>query len=456
MHQEGALADIQRFFMGQQPLATGAAALYPWADWIADKFTAKSRFGDEYKLWRRTVDQQGVLVPRNVCPTGVVDQRTDGDPFPFKFHGAPRNDEQWRVWSETGNFLRAGLSGITQAPTGSGKTVLGAFAAAAVQKRTLVIVTKADLYDQWIDTAKQFLGLPRDMIGIVQQDVAQLNRPFVIAMMHTLALTDRFKAADFDGFGLVIWDEVHRLGADEFSNSAFLFNGKLRLGLSATPDRSDGKETVFLAHIGPVRVVSSAMQLKPKVILVKTDWKVPRVKRKDEYGNETYVKLPHSAGKVGHVLKHLIYWKSRNDIMADVIVAAAKKARRTVFFSDLLDHLAILRQELVTRGVPGSDIADFVGGLSAAERERAKKSPIILATYKMMGEGTDIPALDTAVFGTPRSDIVQIAGRVMRLFEGKQQPTLVDMIDADSGVFAGYAEKRYRWYAEIGADIVRV
>lgn len=435
--------------MDRRPLATAAAAVYPYDSALERRYRRTTRFGEEYSFAQQAGSY--LLLPRAICPLGEADNRSLGVPVNLTFRGAPRNTEQERVWTATADFLADGKSGIVEAPTGSGKTVLGCYAAAAVGRRTLVVVTKEDLYDQWINSAQTFLGLTRGEVGLVQGDVCQVDRPIALAMIHTLALTDRYTAKTFDGFGLVIFDEVHRLGATEFVKATYRLNAALRLGLSATPNRSDGKEDLIQAHIGPIRVRSTVQQLRPKVIQIWTDWKVPRVRR-----NGQFVRMPHQAGKLGLVYKFMAEDNGRNAIMADVIAEAYAKGRKTVFFSDLLAHLDTMRSALVARGVPQTAMRNFVGGLSTAEREAAKQAPILLATYKMMGEGTDIPSLDTAVFGTPRSDIVQIAGRILRVHAGKQQPVIIDLIDKDSGVLLGYADKRHHWYQSIGAEIVRV
>ena len=70
--------------------------------------------------------------------------------------------------------------------------------------------------------------------------------------------------------------------------------------------------------------------------------------------------------------------------------------------------------------------------------------------------GTDIPALDTAILADPRSDVEQVVGRILRVHPSKKDPVVLDLVDQDSPVFAGYANKRNRWYRRERASVKTV
>lgn len=82
--------------------------------------------------------------------------------------------------------------------------------------------------------------------------------------------------------------------------------------------------------------------------------------------------------------------------------------------------------------------------------------PVLLTTFTMMAEGTNLPWLDTCAIIMPRSKITQIAGRIRREYEGKPEPVILDFIDMDSHVFAGYASSRLAWYNKIGCKVVDI
>jgi superfamily II DNA or RNA helicase len=274
-------------------------------------------------------------------------------------------------------------------------------------------------------------------------------------MIHSVAMQDRYPEGTFDGFGMVVVDECHRASADTLALCFRNLKAKIRMGLSATPKRSDGKEQLLYAHIGQIRVESYALMLTPKVLAFQSPWKVPRVRQRDpETGEVKFGPLRHSAGKVGHVISNMIGHADRNDMIAKLTAMAYGKGRNIVVFTDQLDHIEALWACLRQQGIQNQDIARYVGGMTEAAREAAKVRRVILATWGMFREGTDVPWLDTAVFATPRSDVVQAAGRILREYPNKKEPLIIDIVDADSGVFRGYWQRRLSWYKSIGAAVV--
>ena len=86
---------------------------------------------------------------------------------------------------------------------------------AKVGKKTLVVVTKEDIRDQWVDAAKKFLGLTDKDIGFIQADKSQVpGKKLVIAMIQSLAKEDRYPAHAMKEFGLAIWDECIAAGGE--------------------------------------------------------------------------------------------------------------------------------------------------------------------------------------------------------------------------------------------------
>lgn len=440
-----------------QPLITHGAAVYPSNPKYEKLFTLQTRYEEEYQLFKKVGDHS-ILIPRQLCPLGKEDKRVSGLPIEFASHFKPRNDEQARVVKEAAHLLHQGESFIVQAPTGFGKTIVSAEIIGRVGVKTLIIVPKNDITAQWRDALKLVLGLKDDEIGYIQGDNCNVKgKKVVIAMIHSVCKPGRYPAWVYKDFGFIVIDETHVMGAETFSEAMWMFPAKLRMGVSATPYRKDGKDVVFFAHIGQVKVAAHSMTLKPKVIVQRTNFKLPLVKRKMEDGSYKVVKLPIQAGRTQTVNKLLAKDPARNELIVAFIIKAYEKGRNTIFFSDLKeDHLDRIYAMLQKYKVPSRDIAYYVGGLKEKERELAKTKPILLATYQMCSMATDIPWLDTAVLGTPRSDVVQIVGRILREYPDKKEPVVYDLVDADASVFAAYAEKRLEWFRGIGSKIVRV
>lgn len=327
---------------------------------------------------------------------------------------------------------------------------------ARVQKKTLVVVTKEDIRDQWITSIENILGFTIGTgIGLIQGDVCSSpGAKIVIAMVQSLAKEHRYPDRMFKDFGLAIWDETHRVGADYFSQSCFRVPAKLRLGISATADRKDGRMETIEAHIGPILVRTEAIPMKFRVISIASSWQIPMVKRLDERtGQYRVVQLPHSPGKCGHITKLLARHHGRNQMIVQFVLSAYKKGRRVLLQSDLLAHLETLTSMIATAGVPLGDIGQYSRGLSTGAREVVKTKKVIMATFSMTAEATDIPWLDTLVMATPKSDVRQIVGRILRAYPEKKDPVVFDIVDGTSSVFTGYYNKRKAWYATMGVKV---
>jgi superfamily II DNA or RNA helicase len=137
--------------------------------------------------------------------------------------------------------------GVVVLPTGAGKTVVGLMAMERLATRTLIVVPTIELLAQWQQTVCEKLGLPQEAVGVVgggRRDVRDLT----VITFDSAALPQR----RLDGFGLLIVDEVHHLPATQYRRIVSKVAAPCRLGLSATPERLDGRHRDLDRLIGPV------------------------------------------------------------------------------------------------------------------------------------------------------------------------------------------------------------
>ena len=340
-------------------------------------------------------------------------------------------------------------------------TVLGFHAAYVTQRKTLVITTKDDIFRQWVEGAEKFLGLKPSEIGIIRGDKCEVvGTKFIVAMVQSLSREGKYPDWIDEEIGLVVFDECHRVPADSFSEVLFKFRAKLRLGLSATPDRSDGKELIWMAHIGPLRASSDIKLQVPKVLLFNSGWQCPRRRTIDEDGNEQMLRIPHEFGQTTHIEKIMAADPERNHMLAEMIFNAHAKGRKTVVFSTLHAHLETLHRLCHTAfKMSGKDMGYYVSATTKAERaqrEREKVKPVVFTTYSMASEGTNIPQLDTCILAMPRAKVTQPVGRILRDVKDKKPPVVMDMVDNDSPVFSAYSKSRDKWYRSFGCPIVQM
>lgn len=427
--------------------------MYPSSEELRKQFTWVTRFGDVYPAYVDSGDK--IKLPRGLCPIGEIDKRVDGIAINCKLNFEPRNDEQVRVIDESISRLKNGESFIVQASTGFGKTAISAPIIHAVGRKTLIVVSKSDLIQQWRNDLAKFLSLPKEKIGFIRQDKYDVvGKDIVIGMLHSLAIPDRYPSGILKEFGFVIFDEVHVLGADTFGKVACMFPARLRMGLSATPERADGKERLFMAHIGPVKVIAKLVPMNPKVLRMETGWRCPRQVRHTASGPQV-VQIPHAPGKDKHVVKIMAKNQQRNELIGWLIKSCYEKGRHLVVFSDIRAHLEQLAAVAMKNGVPQKEIGFYWSGPTRAQLDIVAGKKVVLATYGMAGVGTNYPWWDAMIMATPRGGAKQIIGRVLREYPDKKTPIIFDLIDSDSPVYKGYARTRYELYKskELSADV---
>ena len=449
----------------EDPLATDAMAWYPaatFAPQIRQLLTLKHTFNDEeetIRLWDYNHDKSLIGIPREIAPPPRKDNRVKA---PAKFGErllGPRNPQQVEALVEAFTLLEDGRSFIIEASTGFGKCFLGLSIMGFLQQRTLVVVNKQDNMDTWLDDAEKFYGLSRNAVGIIQQDRCEIaGHNLVIGMVQTM-YRRLFTQKQLRHFGLVIFDEVHHMSAEQFGLVTKMFPAFYRIGLSATVKRSDRKEFIFESHIGPVAVSAKLISVRPKVLMVETGYKLPKFWDRDL---QDYRQMHHEPGKLGHVLTRMAKDSIRNAVLVKVIMEAYVKERRVLVLSELGrdKFLNLLAAYLMDKGVPEADIGYYTG-------EEAKKPKllleyrarrIVLATYGMTAESTNFPPWDTCIMATPRANVQQPIGRVLREHEGKKQPVIIDLVDSDSWVLRQYMEKRLKLYrsSEINAEVLKI
>ena len=162
---------------------------------------------------------------------------------------APRFDLTPRPYQEeaVAAWLRHEGRGVVVLPTGAGKTVVALMAAARLGVRTLVVAPTIELLHQWRSGLAERLGYPLEEVGIVGGGKRTV-RDLTVITYDSAAMPHR----RLDGFGLLIVDEVHHLPAGAYRAIAGKVNAPFRMGLSATPERSDNGHEALDRLIGPI------------------------------------------------------------------------------------------------------------------------------------------------------------------------------------------------------------
>lgn len=347
------------------------------------------------------------------------------------------------------HFKTSTRGGIWSLSTGLGKTTCALYLLAKIKRRALIIVHKNVLLEQWKERIKQFL--PNARVGIIQGQNLEIDgKDITLGMVQTLSIYD-YSPGTFDSIGLVICDEVHMICCQTFSKVLFKVGGLYRLGLSATPIRKDGFEKIIYAHMGDIIVNISSTLMKPEIRF----YIAP--------SNDVKINL-NAMGKVNlsELITNISDVDSRNAFIIGLIVDVLQQnpRRKVLVFSDRVVQCERLDQIFkansksikVDEEQPQNIVSDtFIGKKKKSQLDVALKANVIFATYSMCKEGFDCPELDTLVFASPKSDVVQAVGRILRQ-KNEYIPVVIDIVDKKGPLEAQYYTRR-RYYQSKEYDI---
>jgi len=321
-------------------------------------------------------------------------------------------------------------------------TTLSLHICSQIKKKTLVIVHKEFLMNQWIERIAQFL--PTARVGKIQGQIVDIdNKDIVLGMLQSLSMKE-YPASTFDSFGLTIIDEVHHISSEVFSGALFKLVTKYMLGLSATMNRKDGTTYVFKMFLGEVvykgtrdeehAVVVRAIDYvsgNPDFAEVETDYR----------GNVKYSTMICKLCEYNHrsefILKVLTDMIAENPAQQIMILAHNKSILK--YFYDAIQHRNI------------ATVGYYIGGMKEAALKESEGKKVIIATYSMAAEALDIKTLTTLIMATPKTDIEQAVGRILREKHGT--PVVVDIIDEHS-TFKNQWTKRKSFYKKQNYKII--
>lgn len=327
--------------------------------------------------------------------------------------------------------------GIISIPCGYGKTVIALYIAAKLKLKTLVVVHKEFLLNQWKERIEQFI--PDAEIGRIQSNTIKTkNKDIVLGMLQSISMIE-YPEDTFNDFGLVIYDECHHLGAEVFSKALLKTPCKYTLGLSATPKRNDGLSKVFEWFLG--KMIFQIKKRDDNNVNVKL---IDYFDSDPEYSKESlnYMKKPNMATMINNICS----FTPRLKLIVDEVFTCLNEGRKVLVLSDRREHLKNIKDELDKNTKYTSGY--YLGGMKPSELEETEIKNTILGTFAMASEGFDCrEPLDTIILASPKSNIEQAVGRILRQEEKDRVriPYIIDIIDCFS-MFKKQGEKRVKFY----------
>ena len=326
--------------------------------------------------------------------------------------------------------------------TVSHNTVIALNIASLFQVKTLIVVHKGFLLNQWKERIEQFTDSP---IGIIQQNKVDIDgKHFVIGMLQSIA-KDKYDSNIFADFGLVIFDEAHHAPSKYFSRALPLINCKKTLALSATPKRSDKLEKVLHWYFGPI--IYQYNLEENKTVLT-------RIYKYNLIHQKFVEKKQRFTGEVNRpgTITNLITIGRRNRFIIDLVEELlTEEGRKFIILSERVEHLELLKKRLDDRNLCTSGF--YIGGMKQKKLDETSQCQIIFGTFQMASEALDIKGLNTLIMATPRREIEQTIGRITRDPNSKIRPVVIDVLDnLESFIRQGYYRRNF--YRKNGYQIM--
>lgn len=320
------------------------------------------------------------------------------------------------------------VNGVISLDTGLGKTVVALKLISLIKVKTLIIVHADFLLDQWISRIKQFL--PNARIGVIKQERCEIDdTDIVIGMIQTI-IKREYPKGIFESFGYLITDETHHLCSRTFSSLFYKVQPKYLTGLSATPERKDGLSKVLYWFLGPLLVNIKRETDKPNVHFIFND-------------TQGYTEKFNKIGKVSipEMITDLTLKFERNQLILDNVSRLIKESRKILILSERRENCEFFCKRLNENGISSGL---YLGGMKTLDRELSTNCQVIVGTYQAAGEGFDVADLDTLILATPKSDVQQAVGRILRQ-KNANEPLVIDIVDSFS-IFKAQYYKRRRFY----------
>lgn len=424
-------------------------------------FVAVEHPDDTVRVPRGARDRLVEQIRKDGIEPRWIDRRTDGSPIAAIV--VPVRDYQ----DEGVSALLRNTQGLCVLPCACGKTRLGVAAIGRVARSTIVIAPSNDLVGQWVETMTELLHGAMRVGVLADGEFPDGIEDVVVATPDSIevSLASPSFLAWLRGFGLVIMDESHRVGAPSIRRIMNAIPAKFRLGLTATPQRNDGLERVVDWVFGPRLVEKTVREMVARGVImpaeiesVETGWAwtwAPDARRLAK-GEEipTGDDDVHRAKRMRSLDAALAEDAERTATIAARAIREARAGESVLVLANRKAMCADLAKAIAAGGVACEAVTSAKKGKkrkNAVDRFRDGEFPVLIAT-QLADEGLDIPRLSRVILAFPhsgRSGVIQRLGRLLRFFPGKK-PKLIDFVDGKVPMLKRRSYQRRRVYRECG------
>lgn len=329
------------------------------------------------------------------------------------------NEEQKITIDRSLNYILQELGAVIVAEPGEGKTVMAIKILSELKVKTIILLHKDYLINQWKKAILELTDLNEEDIGLIKNGKFKDGKIVLGSIQSLMRKTIPTEINNLFSFKII--DETHRIGAEMFLKSFTRFNTRYSLALSATPYRPDKMEKVYFLHTSYNIVTHNSVRNIPASYKA-----IPYISDRSWKTYPSYIPYRNQ------VIRNIISDNKRNNLIMKLSLFSVKKLNRKVLLIseqiDILDlYYNLLLKEFEETEYKVARLYGFYGSHSELQ-----KADIILASYKKASEGIDIPQLDTLIMLTPiasKISLKQTIGRIQRSFENKKKPLVIDIID---------------------------
>jgi len=374
----------------------------------------------------------------------IDDKREPGDKLKsLTFLGKLRKEQSKAVSAITKHD-----TGVLHAPTAFGKTVTAIGIIVKRKTNTLILTHSRQLLEQWHERLKSFLS--NTEIGIIGGGKKKPGGQIDIATYQSL-INKKDNTIDtlVQNYGQVIIDECHHISAPRFEMVLNEVRAKYVLGLTATPDRQDGHQKIIFMTAGPIRhkVKSSHADKFEQQVVVTQLYKQP----------PAHLVSSETRPRISDAYLWLMEDNERTQKIVNDVIDQIARGKHPLLLTERREHAQIINQRLIESKINSVILR---GAMRAKERKAANEqlanAQVIVATGKYIGEGFDLPRLDTLFLAMPiawKGSLAQYAGRIHRESEGKDRVTIFDYVDASLPMLQRMFNKREKGYKAMGYKI---
>lgn len=317
--------------------------------------------------------------------------------------------------------------GIVRCDTGYGKSIVALRVIERIGQRTLIIVPTVKLLNQFVYEIEQYTGKSAGRIQGPNFDIQDIT----VATAQTLQKRVASGELSHDEFGAIIVDECHGSITKRRIETIGYFSSRIRYGFTATARRTDGQGQAIKWIFGPIIVDKKIDRAKPVVEMVEFKGKI--------WGQEYHDMIAEQVENV-----------ARNELIVELAEREIQAGRKLLILTKRINHYEILEQQIkgpllfkVRAGGKDTLLQDI--------KEGTQDFNALMGTFSLLGTGIDIPSLDTLIIaGDLKSDVLQeqAIGRILRLFDGKPTPKIIDIHDTGNGILRNQGRVRKQFYKQ--------